>query len=44
MKYYLWTIGCQMNFADSRKAAEELEQLGYQEASRPHLTWRQSRA
>ncbi len=36
MKYYLWTIGCQMNFADSRKAAEELAQLGYQEASRPH--------
>ena len=35
MHYYLWTIGCQMNFADSRKAAEELEQLGYQEASRP---------
>ena len=35
MRYYLWTIGCQMNFADSRKAAEELEQLGYQEASRP---------
>jgi len=35
MRYYLWTIGCQMNFADSRKAAEELEQLGYQEANRP---------
>ena len=35
MRYYLWTIGCQMNFADSRKAAEEMEQLGYQEASRP---------
>ncbi len=35
MKYYLWTIGCQMNFADSRRAAEELAQLGYQEASRP---------
>ena len=35
MHYYLWTIGCQMNFADSRKAAEELEQLGYQEVSRP---------
>ena len=24
MKYYLWTIGCQMNFADSRQAAEQL--------------------
>ena len=35
MRYYLWTIGCQMNFADSRKAAEELAQLGYQEAERP---------
>jgi len=35
MKYYLWTIGCQMNFADSRRTAEELVQLGYQEASRP---------
>jgi len=35
MHYYLWTIGCQMNFADSRKAAEELAQLGYQEANQP---------
>ncbi|MGD8903604.1 MAG: tRNA (N6-isopentenyl adenosine(37)-C2)-methylthiotransferase MiaB [Anaerolineae bacterium] len=35
MRYYLWTIGCQMNFADSRKAAEELAKLGYQEADRP---------
>ena len=35
MNYYLWTIGCQMNFADSRQAAEELEQLGYQEVDRP---------
>ncbi len=35
MRYYLWTIGCQMNFADSRKAAEELAKLGYREASRP---------
>lgn len=35
MHYYLWTIGCQMNFADSRKAAGELAQLGYQEARRP---------
>ncbi|NIV32121.1 MAG: tRNA (N6-isopentenyl adenosine(37)-C2)-methylthiotransferase MiaB, partial [Anaerolineae bacterium] len=35
MRYYLWTIGCQMNFADSRKAAEELAQLGYREADRP---------
>jgi tRNA-2-methylthio-N6-dimethylallyladenosine synthase len=35
MKYYLWTIGCQMNFADSRRAGEELAHLGYQEANRP---------
>ncbi len=35
MYYYLWTIGCQMNFADSRQAAEELEALGYSEASQP---------
>jgi tRNA-2-methylthio-N6-dimethylallyladenosine synthase len=35
MKYYLWTIGCQMNFADSRRAAEELAQLGYTEVDRP---------
>jgi tRNA-2-methylthio-N6-dimethylallyladenosine synthase len=35
MRYYLWTIGCQMNFADSRQAAEELTRLGYQEAARP---------
>jgi tRNA-2-methylthio-N6-dimethylallyladenosine synthase len=35
MNYYLWTIGCQMNFADSRRAAEELNKLGYREAARP---------
>ena len=35
MRYYLWTIGCQMNFADSRLAAEELQKLGYREAGRP---------
>ena len=30
MKYYhIWTIGCQMNVADSRRAAEGLERLGY---------------
>jgi tRNA-2-methylthio-N6-dimethylallyladenosine synthase len=27
--YHIWTIGCQMNTADSRRAAEELERLGY---------------
>jgi tRNA-2-methylthio-N6-dimethylallyladenosine synthase len=35
MKYYLWTIGCQMNFADSRQAAEELDKIGYSEADQP---------
>lgn len=35
MRYYLWTIGCQMNFADSRRAAEELQKLGFEEAGRP---------
>ncbi len=30
MKYYhIWTIGCQMNTADSRRLADELEKLGY---------------
>jgi len=27
--YTIWTIGCQMNLADSRQAAEALEALGY---------------
>jgi tRNA-2-methylthio-N6-dimethylallyladenosine synthase len=35
MHYYLWTIGCQMNFADSRQAAEELDELGYRQTDRP---------
>jgi tRNA-2-methylthio-N6-dimethylallyladenosine synthase len=35
MRYYLWTIGCQMNFADSRRAAEELTRLGFQETGHP---------
>jgi len=35
MNFYLWTIGCQMNFADSRRAAEELEKIGFQETERP---------
>ncbi len=29
MKYYIWTIGCQMNVADSRHVATALEELGY---------------
>jgi tRNA-2-methylthio-N6-dimethylallyladenosine synthase len=28
--YYIWTIGCQMNEADSRRLSSELEHIGYQ--------------
>jgi tRNA-2-methylthio-N6-dimethylallyladenosine synthase len=35
MRYYLWTIGCQMNFADSRRVAEELARLGFEETDHP---------
>jgi tRNA-2-methylthio-N6-dimethylallyladenosine synthase len=30
MKYHIWTIGCQMNVADSQRMGSELEKLGYQ--------------
>jgi tRNA-2-methylthio-N6-dimethylallyladenosine synthase len=29
-KYHIWTIGCQMNVADSTHVGAELEQLGYE--------------
>ena len=29
-KYYIWTIGCQMNKAESRRVADYLELFGYQ--------------
>ena len=32
--YYIWTIGCQMNKADSEDIASELEQLGYGKTSK----------
>jgi tRNA-2-methylthio-N6-dimethylallyladenosine synthase len=32
--FYLWTIGCQMNFADTWRLSEELRRLGYREAPR----------
>jgi tRNA-2-methylthio-N6-dimethylallyladenosine synthase len=32
--FYIWTIGCQMNKADSRAASEALVTLGYQPAER----------
>jgi tRNA-2-methylthio-N6-dimethylallyladenosine synthase len=28
-RYHIWTIGCQMNRADSRRLADQLETLGY---------------
>jgi tRNA-2-methylthio-N6-dimethylallyladenosine synthase len=34
MKYYVWTIGCQMNTADSQRLASALEQLGGTSADR----------
>ncbi len=35
MKYHIWTIGCQMNQADSRRVAEELDSLGWTSTPRP---------
>ena len=35
MKYHIWTEGCQMNVADSRRAAAALERLGYHYAAQP---------
>lgn len=32
--FFIWTIGCQMNRADSRRAGSELERLGYRPAER----------
>jgi len=34
MNYYMWTIGCQMNVADSRTLADGLEKLGYVQAAK----------
>lgn len=34
MNYYVWTIGCQMNEADSRRLAAALEWLGYTPVAR----------
>jgi tRNA-2-methylthio-N6-dimethylallyladenosine synthase len=33
--YHIWTIGCQMNEADSRHVASQLEALGYTATARP---------
>ncbi len=35
MKYHIWTEGCQMNVADSRRVASSLEHLGYENTARP---------
>ncbi len=32
MRYHIWTIGCQMNVADSQQVAAGLERLGYEPA------------
>ena len=34
-KYYIWTLGCQMNVADSQRLASELEKMGYHAAENP---------
>jgi len=34
MQYHIWTIGCQMNVADSQRVAAGLERLGYTPAER----------
>ncbi|MCB8979654.1 MAG: tRNA (N6-isopentenyl adenosine(37)-C2)-methylthiotransferase MiaB [Ardenticatenaceae bacterium] len=33
-KYYFWITGCQMNYADARRVATELEKLGYKSTAR----------
>ncbi len=32
MRYHIWTLGCQMNVADSQRLASELEKLGHHAA------------
>jgi tRNA-2-methylthio-N6-dimethylallyladenosine synthase len=34
--FHIWTIGCQMNVADSRRLAESLEKYGLSAAEGPH--------
>jgi tRNA-2-methylthio-N6-dimethylallyladenosine synthase len=36
MKYHIWTVGCQMNVADSRKLAAGLERAGFVAAEAMH--------
>ncbi|MCL4250013.1 MAG: tRNA (N6-isopentenyl adenosine(37)-C2)-methylthiotransferase MiaB [Anaerolineae bacterium] len=35
MQYHIWTLGCQMNTADSQLLASEMEKLGYHAAEDP---------
>jgi tRNA A37 methylthiotransferase MiaB len=35
MRYHIWTIGCQMNVADTQRLASELERLGHRAAADP---------
>jgi tRNA-2-methylthio-N6-dimethylallyladenosine synthase len=35
MRYHIWTVGCQMNVADSQKLAAGLERLGWAEVAGP---------
>ena len=35
MRYHIWTVGCQMNVADSQKLAAGLDRLGWSEAGEP---------
>ena len=35
MQYHIWTLGCQMNTADSQLLASELERMGHTAAANP---------
>lgn len=35
MHYHIWTLGCQMNVADTQRLASELERLGHHAAADP---------
>jgi len=37
LNYYVWTIGCQMNVADSRRLESALEQLGHTPVARAEV-------
>jgi tRNA-2-methylthio-N6-dimethylallyladenosine synthase len=35
-RYYVWTVGCQMNVSDSERLEAALQGVGYSPAARPH--------